>query len=88
MSAYLVAAGRNLADNLRMLLGYVTQNKKSCASPRFFEKPQQPAAGLDNAVLIARPMSVRNLKALVPIFKINSQGISDRFHFVTQSMNS
>src|SRR6266404_2102515 len=90
VSPDLVPCGRNLANHLGMLFCYVSKYKEGRTSSRFFENTQQPAARLDHAVLVAGPFGMGNLETLIPVFKINGQGIGDRLHYFdrTQSVNS
>src|SRR5262245_33265664 len=77
VSSHLVTRFGNLTDNFGMTFGHVTEHKKGGAGASFGEHVQQSPSGLNNAVLVARPFGVRNLEALVPVLKINSQGVSD-----------
>src|SRR4029434_11085574 len=90
VGSYLVPCGRNLADNLWMLLCDISKDKEGRPGSRCLENAQEPAACRDHSIFVAVPFGMWNLETLIPIFKINGQGIDNGFHSLAcaQSINS
>src|SRR6266571_4539479 len=90
VSTDFVTGSRYFANDLGMALGHITQHEERRARPSLAENVQHPLSGFINAVLVVFPFRVRYLETLIPVLKVYSERVCDRFHQIVcaQSMNS
>ena len=75
VGSYLVPGSLDPFYDGRKLLRYVTQYKEGSFCTGIIQNPEQLVAGRFYAVFESVLLSVRNLQSLIPIFKVDGQGI-------------